>query len=83
MRSTAEKNEKNYAHFNFCENPSNYKIHEIYKGKLGGQVLKRPTFGLWCTNFAQIFFKVTLLQSMKSQTLSKYLKHLKKIVIAC
>ena len=32
------------------------KIHEIYKGKLGGQVLKRPPFGIRCTDFAQIFF---------------------------
>ena len=78
MRCLAKKDKKNYADFNFCENPSNHKIHEIYKGKLGGQVFKRPTIGLWCTNFAQIFFKVTLLQSMKSQKLSKYLKHLKK-----
>ena len=43
------------------------KIHEIYKGKLGGQVLKWPPFGLRCTDFAQFFLKAAELQSRKSQ----------------
>ena len=58
------------------------KIHEIYKGQLGGQVLKRPPFGQQCTDFARFFLKVTLLQTMKSQKLAKYLTYLKKIAIA-
>ena len=33
------------------------KIHEIYKGKLEEQIMKRPPFGLQCTDFAQIFFE--------------------------
>ena len=41
-------------------------IKEIF----GGQVLKRPAFGLRCADFAQFFLKVTLLQSTKSQELS-------------
>ena len=33
------------------------KVRENYKGKLGGQALKWPLFGLRCTDFAQICFK--------------------------
>ena len=50
----------------------------ICKEKLGRQVLKQPPFGLQCIDFAQIFLKVTLLQSTKSQALSKYLIYLKE-----
>ena len=47
------KNEKNLAKILL-----NAKIHEIYKENFvgGEQILKQPSFGLRCANFAQICF---------------------------
>ena len=83
MRSLAQKMKKlcpvEFSRKSF----KSQKSMKLTKEIVGEQIFKLPAFGLRCTDFAKKNFKVTLLQSTKSQEVSEYLFYLKNWAIVC